>query len=67
MRVTFEEVKTWGNRTIVVDGKKKRQQKTFTQTINPYNRNPDGTVKTYAEVLESVNSERDAWVKGENV
>lgn len=62
MKIVFEEVKSWGQRTIVVDGKKKRQSKTFMQTINPFNKNLDGTVKTYGEVLKSVENERDKWV-----
>lgn len=63
MRITFEEVKAYGKRTIVVDGKKKRQQKTFTQTVNPFNKNEDGTIKSYSEVQAAVNAERDAWEK----
>lgn len=63
MRITFEVVKARGQRTIIVDGKKKRQQKTFEQTVNPFNKNPDGTIKTYEQVLESVNAVRDAWVE----
>lgn len=37
-----------------VCGKKLRRQRLITNTINPFNKNPDGTVKTRAEVLKSV-------------
>lgn len=42
-------------------GKRTQRLKTFTQTVNPFNKNPDGTVKTRAEVSESVKSQAKAW------
>lgn len=46
-------------------GKKVKRQRTFTQTINPFNRLtlPDGSVrpKTPQEVFESVRAEAAAW------
>lgn len=42
-------------------GKAATRSQTFGQTVNPFNRNPDGTVKTAAEVRASVNSEAVAW------
>lgn len=41
--------------------KRTKRTKRFTQTINPYNRNPDGSVKTRDQVYESVRSEIDRW------
>lgn len=61
MNITFEEVKAYGKRRVTVDGKKKYQQKTFVETINPFNKNPDGTVKSRAEVQESVDRKCDEW------
>jgi hypothetical protein len=46
-----------------VCGKLLRRQKTFQQTINPFNKNPDGTQKTGWEVLASVRRDADAWQK----
>lgn len=37
------------------------RQRTFTQTISPFNRSPDGTPKTYAQVWESLGQECEAW------
>lgn len=42
-------------------GKRFRRQKTFTQTINPFNKNPDGTVRTAREVTEAVRVQAEAW------
>lgn len=36
--------------------------KTFEHTINPFNRNPDGTMRTYEEVRENVRAEAAEWV-----
>lgn len=60
---TFEKVK-W-SRTVHVDcpgcGKRRKVQRTFHQTINPYNKNSDGFPKTYSEVLASVKDEAYKW------
>lgn len=60
---TYERVK-W-TRTKVVECPrcygKRRAQKTFHQTVNPFNKNDDGTPKTYQQVLESVQAQADAW------
>lgn len=61
VRVNFEEVKLKWNRTIIIDGKKKKQTKTFCRTVNPFNTNPDGTVKTRAQVAEDNLREARAW------
>ena len=60
-RVTFDEVKAVGTRYEVIDGKKRRRQKTFYQTVNPFNKNADGSVKTRAEVYAAVRAEARAW------
>lgn len=38
------------------------RSQTFWQSVNPWNRNDDGSVKSTKEVRESVNQEADAWV-----
>lgn len=43
-------------------GKQTKRSRKFTHTVNPFNVNEDGTVKTPAQVRESVNAEADAWV-----
>jgi hypothetical protein len=39
-----------------------QRRKTFEQTVNPFNRNADGSVKTRDEVSEAVKAEAAAWV-----
>lgn len=38
-----------------------RRSTTITHTINPFNKNVDGTVKTYAEVRADVDREVATW------
>ena len=45
-----------------VCGKTVRRSRSFTHTVNPFNRNPDGSVRTVAEVTARVNAEADLWV-----
>ena len=42
-------------------GKRRQRSKRFEQTVNPWNKNPDGTVRTRAEVVEAVRAEAAAW------
>ena len=44
-----------------VCGKRVRRSQTFSETVNPFNRNEDGTPKSPAEVRASVNRKADAW------
>jgi hypothetical protein len=46
-----------------VCGKPLRRQRTFQETINPFNKNPDGTQKTGQEVLRSVRTKANDWQK----
>lgn len=61
MRVYFKTVRVTAFRYEYVDGKKRRRQKTFTQTENPFNKNADGSVKTPAQIYASVLAEAAAW------
>lgn len=42
-------------------GKKIRRQRTFEQTINPFNKNADGSVKDYADIYRELEAKADAW------
>jgi hypothetical protein len=59
----YEEVSAPARRkgNCPVCGKATLRAKRFTQTVNPFNRNADGTVKTRAEVLASVDAQAMAW------
>lgn len=64
MRVHFPEVKVVATRNMYCErgcGHKTTRQKTFISTINPFNKNPDGTVKTESQVRAQVQEKADAW------
>jgi hypothetical protein len=59
----FETVKRTAVRKLVCVhcGRRFRRQRTFTNTINPYNRNPDGSIRTRREVEENVARLAGEW------
>jgi len=59
----FEEVSHTAKRrvTCAVCGKKFNRQRTFTNTINPFNMNAIGSPKTYQDVLANVIHLADQW------
>jgi hypothetical protein len=58
----FEEVSLRGKKTGKCGcGKNRTRQATFTNTINPYNRDADGTIKSRDEVLEDVRKILNEW------
>lgn len=63
MRITFQEVSVKATRRWVDETGKKRQQTcTFMQTVNPFNKLPNGRQKSYDEILAEIRAERDAWL-----
>lgn len=44
-------------------GKKTRRQTTLQNTISPFNKNPDGTPRTRAEIVEKLHAEGEEWVE----
>lgn len=63
MRYTFDEVsvkatKRWTDES----GKKRQQTRNFFQTINPFNKNEDGTIKTRDQIMAEIKAERNAWL-----
>lgn len=42
-------------------GKRVRRSKTFEMTVNPFNRNSDGSVRTPSEVRAAVEARADDW------
>jgi len=42
-------------------GKKLRRQTTFSQTLNPFNRNAEGQPKTRQEILAELRAEAAEW------
>lgn len=42
-------------------GKKLTRQTTLSQTINPFNKNPDGSIKTRADIWQALRAEAETW------
>lgn len=56
--VSITAVKRWKDET----GKKRQETRKFYQTLNPYNKNADGTPKSCEQILTELKAERDAWL-----
>ena len=64
MKVFFEEVSVKATRKwIDCNGKKRQETKKFYQTINPFNKNTDGTVKNYTQIMEEICAKGNEWMK----
>ena len=63
MRVTYEEVKQSAslNGVCRICKKKMVKKRTFGHTINPFNRNDDGTIRNHQQVYERVKAEANEW------
>ena len=46
-----------------VCGKRATRSKTFYQTLNPWNKNEDGTVKDHGDIFHELKMEADEWLK----
>lgn len=44
-----------------VCGEKVRRQRTFSQTLNPFNKNTDGSVKTVPDIYRELSAKAEAW------
>ncbi len=67
-RYTFEEVSVKATRKWVdpETGKKRQETRKFSQTINPYNTNADGTRKTREQINAEICAQAQSWcLKGE--
>lgn len=65
-RLTFEEVAIKATRRWIdpATGRKRQETMKFSQTLNPFNKTPDGRVKSRAQILEEIKAQRDAWLAG---
>ena len=62
MNYNFEKVSVKAVRRWVENGKKRQQTKEFYQTLNPYNVNADGSVKTKSEIFTEITKEKNDWL-----
>jgi hypothetical protein len=66
MKVYFNEISVKGvKKWVGDDGKKHQLTKKFYQTVNPFNKNADGKVKTGAEIWTEILEERKKWLNTE--
>lgn len=62
--IHFDEVKRTGYKNVKCSkgcGRKLRRQKKFWQTLNPFNKNKDGTVKTREDIHKALDAEVKKW------
>lgn len=63
MRITFEEISCKATKVWIENGRRRQRTKKFWQTLSPFNRNADGTLKTDVQIRAELVAERDAWLK----
>ena len=62
MIVNFEKLSLKGTRKVIdSDGKKHQVTRNFSQTLNPYNRDKDGGIKSRDQILKEIHEEWNAW------
>ena len=67
MTIYFEEVVNKGRRTVIdPTGKKHQVTRTFSQTINPYNRDANGNVKSKQQISKEISAEYKEWMALDN-
>ena len=57
--VSVKHTKRWTDE----NGKRRQETRTFFQTLNPYNRLPDGTPKSRQDIMVEITAARDSWIK----
>lgn len=62
MKIYFREVSIKATRKWKENGKRKQETKTFFQTMNPFNKMPDGTLKCYDQIMKEILEARDKWL-----
>lgn len=62
----FEKVKLYGRKRVPCAEpgcpRKLTRTKVFWQTLNPFNKNPDGTVRTEQDILIALDGKRTTWL-----
>ena len=61
--ITFNEVKIHATKSgkCITCGKRRRRARTFWQTLNPYNKKADGTVKIPSDIRKELYIEAQGW------
>lgn len=63
MRMTFDVVSVRATRIWRENGRRRQQTREFMQTLNPFNKDDDGNVKTRQQILVEINAARATWLK----
>lgn len=67
-RYTFDEVSVKRTKRYTdEDGKKRQKTRKFSQTLNPFNKNKDGSIKTYDQIMKEITKEADAWMESDDL
>lgn len=67
MRIVFDEVRIKAKRAWKENGKKRQETKFFSQTINPFNKNAQGLMKTRDEIMAELYTEKAEWLRKHEV
>lgn len=62
IHLRFKEVTLTGKKSgLCKCGKRRTRSKTFMQTLNPFNTNPDGSLKTREDIYPQLREKIAAW------
>ena len=62
MITTFGEIACWADKSWKCScGRRVKRRKKFYQTVNPFNKDADGAIKSRLQVQESVRAKARAW------
>jgi hypothetical protein len=63
MRISYRKISIQGTKPWRgSDGHRYRKTKTFWQTVNPHNKNADGSQKTGEQIYKEICRDRDEWL-----
>jgi len=65
MKIYFEVVAIKGTMRWTENGKRRQKTREFSQTINPFNKNADGSIKDRSQIMWELIAQRSDWLKGE--
>lgn len=65
MRVSFQEIKIYASKSVKCPacGKRLQRSRKFYQTMNPFNKLPDGTVKSADDIYKELRAQAKEWEK----
>jgi len=63
VKVNFQEVRLYATKSVKCPdcGKRLKRSRKFYQTMNPFNKLPDGTVKSADDIYRELRAQAKAW------